>query len=78
VASAGTVFALLMALSNLSLALASRIGGGWYESWGTEIGAGAAFDRLVLIGAACTAACWLMLLILPRNSARAATAQSKL
>jgi len=73
VASAGTVFALLMALSNLSLALASRIGGGWYVSWGQEIGASSAFDRLVLIGAACTAACWLTLLILPRATAPSET-----
>ena len=77
VASAGTVFALLMALSNLSLALASRVGGGWYESWGQQIGAGTAFDRLVLIGAACTAACWLTLLILPRATMRE-PGQSKL
>ena len=77
VASAGTVFALLMALSNLSLALASRVGGGWYESWGARLGAGAAFDRLVLIGAACTAACWLTLLLLPRVAASRGN-QSKL
>jgi hypothetical protein len=56
-----------MGLSNLSLALASRIGGGWYESWGERIGAERAFETLVVIGALCTAACWLTLLILPRN-----------
>lgn len=77
VASAGTVFALLMALSNLSLALGSRVGGGWYVNWGAQIGAGSAFDRLVLIGAACTAACWLTLLILPRAATRE-VGQSKL
>lgn len=70
-ASAATVFALLMALSNLSLALASRLGGGWYESWGARFGAESAFERLVLIGALGTAACWLMLLLLPRQPERA-------
>jgi predicted MFS family arabinose efflux permease len=76
-ASAGTVFAALMALSNLSLALASRLGGGWYESWAPRVGADAAFERLVLIGAACTAVCWLTLLILPRDPGGATRTQSK-
>jgi len=64
-ASAGTVFALLMGLSNLSLALASRLGGGLYESWVGRVGADTAFDSLVLIGAGATAACTLALLFLP-------------
>jgi MFS family permease len=71
-AAAGTVFALLMALSNLSLSLASRVGGGWYESWATRFGSERAFDALVVIGAACTAACWLAVLILPRGDEPAA------
>lgn len=66
-ASAGTIFATLMGLSNLSLALASRLGGSWYESWTMRLGADRAFDSLVLIGTACTAACWLAILILPRR-----------
>jgi hypothetical protein len=60
-----------MGLSNLSLALASRLGGGWYESWSERSGAESAFETLVVIGAACTAACWLTLLILPRDPAPA-------
>jgi MFS family permease len=67
--SAGTVFAVFMALSNLSLALASRIGSGWYVSWSSRSGADAAFEALVLIGSAFTAACWLTLLILPARPA---------
>ena len=70
-ASAGTVFALLMALSNLSYSLGSRVGGGWYESWSARLGAERAFDSLVSIGAACTAACWLVVLMLPRGDAGA-------
>jgi predicted MFS family arabinose efflux permease len=66
-ASAATVFALLMALSNLSLALASRLGGGWYVVWEQRLGAASAFNTLVLLGTACTAACWLTLLMLPRD-----------
>jgi hypothetical protein len=67
-ASAGTVFALLMSLSNLSLSLASRAGGGWYETWTASVGAGRAFDTLVVIGAICTAACWLVVRWLPKSS----------
>jgi len=65
-ASAGTVFALLMSLSNLSLALASRVGGSWYETWTARLGAARAFDTLVVIGAVCTAACWLVVRWLPK------------
>lgn len=77
-AAAGTVFALLMALSNLSVALGSRVGGGWYVDWALRVGADNAFDTLVLIGSAFTVACWLTLLLLPRNADRAAETQSKL
>jgi len=66
-ASAGTVFALLMSLSNLSYSLSSWLGGGWYEAWTPRFGADHAFELLVVIGAACTAACWLVVLILPRD-----------
>lgn len=72
-ASAATVFATLMAVSNLSLALASRVGGGWYETWVGSRGAGGAFERLVLIGAACTAACWLVLPLLPGREPKGAS-----
>ncbi len=65
--SAGTVFALLMSLSNLSVSLSSRVGGGWYEGWKADWGAERTFDVLVAIGAGFTAACWLMLLILPKD-----------
>lgn len=58
---AGTLFALLMSLSNLGTSL-SRIVGGWaYERMKLEYSEPLAFKVLVGIGALCTAACWLVL-----------------
>jgi hypothetical protein len=62
--AAGTVFASLMAVSNLSATLASWIGGVGYERLGAVWGRPAGFRFLVLIGAAATAACWLTLPLL--------------
>lgn len=54
-ATAGTVFALLMALCNLSLSLSTGLGGAWYEA----LGAGdRAFQAMVVAGAVSTALCW--------------------
>lgn len=58
---AGSVFALLMALSNLGIALGTAAGGQLYEYWQPLWGAGPTFDALVLVGALCTAACWFLL-----------------
>lgn len=59
--TAGTVFALLMALSNLSMSTSTWAGGWIYERLTAGYGARVAFDLLVLIGALCTAACWPLL-----------------
>src|SRR5215467_6606621 len=62
--TAGTTFALLMSLSNLSAALSQGFGGSIYEAmaqwWGTEL----AFQLLVAIGALFTAGCWLLMPLL--------------
>jgi predicted MFS family arabinose efflux permease len=63
---AGTVFALLMALSNLALLLSIALGGDLYDrlsaAWGNRL----AFNALVVIGALFTAGCWLLVPLLPR------------
>ncbi|MEX2139279.1 MAG: MFS transporter [Pirellulales bacterium] len=65
--SAGTVFALLMALSNLSLSLATWVGGTWYEQLEATYGAVHGFNLLVAIGAGFTAGCWLVLPLVNRT-----------
>ncbi|MFO1094546.1 MAG: MFS transporter [Planctomycetaceae bacterium] len=57
----GTLFALLMSLSNLGVSLAEAAGGWLYEVWTRQWGAHAAFDALVVVGTLTTAACWLLL-----------------
>jgi MFS family permease len=63
---AGTGFAILMALSNLGTVLSTWLGGAWYERgralWGSQV----SFQVLVGVGAAFTAACWLIVPFLPR------------
>lgn len=59
-AAAGTVFALLMSLSNLGTSAASVLGGWFYTSWSEKLGAQGAFNTLVLVGVMFTAACWLL------------------
>ncbi len=58
--AAGTTFALLMGLSNLSLMLSALVGGYLYDSWSTEWGTTNAFNALVGFGAMTTSACWLL------------------
>lgn len=58
--AAGTVFALLMAISNLGIVLATWVGGIWYDQFDAIWGHRAAFNILVAIGAAFTAAAWLL------------------
>jgi hypothetical protein len=59
-AAAGTTFALLMGLSNLSLLLSNVVGGFLYDRWRIAWGETGAFHALVAVGAACTSACWLL------------------
>lgn len=58
--AAGTVFALLMAVSNLAILTSTWLGGIWYDQLDAVWGHRAAFNGLVAIGAACTAGCWLL------------------
>jgi MFS family permease len=59
-AAAGTTFALLMALSNLSMSLSTALGGSLYDAWVERWGATSAFNALVIAGALSTCACWLI------------------
>lgn len=59
--SAGTIFALLMALSNSGTTAGIYLGGGWYDALTTAFGSRtSAYHILVAIGAAFTAGCWLL------------------
>jgi predicted MFS family arabinose efflux permease len=64
---AGTVFALLMAATNLSISLSTALGGYWYEYWLGLWGSRTAFNVLVGVGALFTAACWLLVPLLSRG-----------
>lgn len=59
-AAAGTTFALLMALSNLSMSLSTAIGGSLYDYWSERWNPKTAFNLLVAAGALSTCACWLI------------------
>ncbi len=68
--AAGTVFASLMALSNLSMSLSTWLGGAWYERGEARWGSVTSFRVLVLVGSAFTAGCWLIVPALPRELLR--------
>jgi predicted MFS family arabinose efflux permease len=67
VAAAGTTFALLMAVSNLGFSSSTWVGGHLFDMLPTLISKTAAFNTLVAIGAACTAAAWLLVPLLQRH-----------
>jgi hypothetical protein len=60
--SAGTMFALLMAISNTGQSAGIFLGGGWYDGLADHFHGDRqlAFQTLVAIGAAFTAGCWLL------------------
>lgn len=58
---AGSLFALLMAAQNLSLSVATWLGGHVYEAMAVEVGGRAAYAALAAAGAATSAGCWLLL-----------------
>lgn len=64
--TAGTTFALLMSLINLSTLLAQGLGGSLYETMAQRWGSPAAFQVLVGVGALFTAGCWLLLPLMRR------------
>jgi hypothetical protein len=55
-----------MAISNTGLTASEWVSGSWYDSLTASFGGSrhAAFDALVLIGAAFTAGCWLLVPVL--------------
>jgi Na+/melibiose symporter-like transporter len=59
--TAGTRFALLMSLTNLSTALSQGVGGSIYEAMAERWGYALAFQMLVAVGALFTAGCWLLM-----------------
>jgi MFS family permease len=60
-ASAATIFALLMAISNTGMTASFGVGGRWYDALTEQFGSRhIAFDALVAIGALFTAGCWLL------------------
>jgi predicted MFS family arabinose efflux permease len=63
--AAATVFAVLMALSNLASSLGEWLGGTWYESLLREAGGAHAFAVIVGLGVACKASCWLLFVLQP-------------
>lgn len=66
-AAAGTVFAVLMSLSNLSVSLSSIVGGHIYEAWKQSFGADTTYTLLVVVGAAFTAVCWVLVPFFPKS-----------
>ena len=63
---AGTLFALLMSVSNLAVSLSTWLGGSLYESWSAKWDPRNAFLLLVAVGAATTACCWCLVPILEK------------
>jgi len=57
---AGTVFATLMALSNLGMISSDAVGGWLFDYFSSHFGHHRAYDMLVVIGALFTAGCWLL------------------
>jgi len=64
--AAGSVFAMLMALENLAASTSTGLGGWCYERGAALWGPDASFRVLVAVGAAFTAASWLLLPLLDR------------
>jgi hypothetical protein len=63
---AGTIFALLMAITNAGMDLGIYLGGGWYDGLVTHFHGDRhlAFHTLVAIAAAFTAGCWFLVLVM--------------
>jgi MFS family permease len=66
-AAAGTVFALLMSLSNFSVSLSSIVGGKIYESLKYSFSATTTYGILVAIGTGFTVLCWFLVLLFPKT-----------
>jgi len=66
-AAAGTVFAILMSLFNVSISLSSIMGGWFYEAWKISLGVDTAYSLLVVVGAGFTALGWLLVPFFPKR-----------
>ena len=75
--TAGTVFAVLMALENLSASASTWLGGVLYDEGRNRWGSRGSFQVLVLIGSALTACCWLVVPLLTRDAATRRTANQR-
>lgn len=64
---AGTVFAGLMAVTNVAAMLSTKMGGFWYEQGMQQWGSRASFNVLVGVGALFTAGCWLLMPLVHRS-----------
>lgn len=65
--AAATVFAALMALTNLASSLGEWIGGSWYQSLLETRGASSSFAFVVGASVIFKASCWLLFLVLPQR-----------
>jgi MFS family permease len=59
-AAAATVFATIMAATNLASSLGEWWGGGWYDALLRRAGGVAAFELIVALGVAIKLSCWLL------------------
>lgn len=66
-ASAGTVFAFLMAASNLGTSGSTWVGGACYDAWREPLGPQRSFELLVVVGALSRGLCWLTLRWFPSD-----------
>jgi len=66
--AAGTTFALLMGLTNLSFSVSAALGGSIYDRCAAYTGPDVAFKILVLLGASASAACWFVVPLLKRKA----------
>ena len=57
---AGSMFAMLMSVSNLAIILSTILGGSLYETFSVQGGPEFAYFIVVLIGSATTALCWCL------------------
>jgi MFS family permease len=74
---AGTVFATLMAATNLGMQLSQFLGGHLYTKWSQQWNVHVAFRLLVVCGAASTALCWLVTPLLKESSSPAAREEER-
>lgn len=62
---AATIFATLMALTNLASSLAEWLAGMWYDALLRELGGSAAFAAMITLGVGFRLGCWLLFVLWP-------------